>query len=176
MMVLISPKQIDTAKDLEKAFLKWGDSIYGYIFLRVKTRETAEDLSQEVFFKAFRSRETFDQQKSSLKTWIFTIAKNTLTDHFKNSNEQTHQDIDELADKLEDKKTDIETQTHNKNLTTLVLDKLKLLTPRDQELIILRFKNDLPVKEISKILDLEYSATKVAIHRALQKLTDLCKF
>lgn len=172
-MVIIPPKHINNPRNLKKAFLKWGDSIYGYIFLRIRNKETAEDVSQEVFFKAYRSRKTFNPKKSSLKTWLFTIAKNSIKDYFKNSN-QTTTDINEFEDKIADKTTNLEEQTSNQNLIDTVLGKLKLLNERDQELIILRFKEDLSVKEIAKILSLEYSATKVAIHRAIKHLSDLC--
>lgn len=172
-MVIISPKHINSPHDLEKAFLKWGNSIYSYIFLRVCNKEAAEDLSQEVFFKAYRSRGTFDTKKSSLKTWLFTIAKNSITDHFKNSN-QTTANIDEFEDKITDETTDLKEQTSNQHLAEIVLNKLKLLNERDQELVILKFKEDLSVKEIAKILSLEYLTAKVAIHRAIKRLSDLC--
>lgn len=171
-MVIIAPKQIKNSHDLEKAFLKWGNSIYSYIFLRVQNREIAEDLSQDVFFKAYRSRETFNPKKSSLKTWLFTIAKNSIIDHFKNPNQSTV-DIEEFADKIPDQTEDLGTQTANKNTKEFVFSKLKLLSEREQELIILRFKEDISVKEISEIMGMEYSATKVAIHRAIKNLSDL---
>lgn len=174
MMAIFKPKNIDTPKQLEKAFSEWGDSIYGFTLLRVQNKETAEDIVQDVFFKAYRSRDTFNSEKSSLKTWLFTIAKNAISDHFRNLKPQTAP-IEELKDEISDTKTNIQEDTRNQEQTNIVFNNLKLLNERDQELIILRFKEDLSIIEISKILNIEYSATKVAIHRALKRLSDLCQ-
>lgn len=169
----MTPKTLSNAKDLEKAFIKWNASIFGYIITRIRDEGASEDLVQEVFFKAWRSRETFDSSKSSLKTWLFTIAKNEIIDHFK-SNKNKTVDIEKLEDKIIDHNSNTKKEIHDKTLNELIMSKLKFLNERDQDLIILRFKEDLSVKEISKILNLNYVASKVAIHRAIQKLTELC--
>ena len=54
----------------------------GYIAARVQRRADAEDLCADVFEKAFRKRDAFDESKASISTWIFTITRNTVIDHF----------------------------------------------------------------------------------------------
>lgn len=158
--------------NLEKAFLKLNTIIFGFVFLRVGNRETAEDIVQEVFLKAWRSRETFDPKKSSLKTWLFTIAINDIKDYLKSKKETV--DLSKIEENVGDESVDIPNQTEQKNLIEIVFEKLSLLSDRDQELILLRFKSDMSVKDIAKVLGMEYVATKVALHRAMEKLSDLC--
>lgn len=159
--------------DLEKAFLKWNAAIYGFIFLRIGSKEAAEDLTQEVFFKAWRSRETFNPKISSLKTWLFIIAINEIKDYMKYSKKETV-DLAKIENIISDESSDLQNQINDKDFINLVFKKLSLLSDRDRELIILRFKSDLSVKEISKIFAMEYTATKVALHRAIKRLSELC--
>ncbi len=164
---------LNSPSDLEKAFLKWNTAIYSFVILRINNKEASEDITQEVFFKAWRSRDTFNSKKSSLKTWLFTIAINEIKDYLKYSKKETV-DISKVENTIQDDLVDISNQVSQKNLIEVVLKNLSLLNERDQELILLRFKSDLSVKEIAKILNIEYTATKVALHRAIKKISDLC--
>ena len=163
------PKNISTGKDLEKTFKALNKPLFGYVFIRLQNRELAEDLTQEVFVKAWRFRETFDETKSSLKNWIFVIATNLLRDHYKKKKielEEMHENIAEKGDLAEDVKKD--------DLIAFVFKKIIHLPERDQELITLRYKSDLTIEEVAEVMEMEYSATKVAIHRAIKKLQSFC--
>ena len=173
MMVEMFSDSLNSPLDLEKAFLKWNAALYGFVFLRVNSKEIAEDIVQESFLRAWKSRETFNAKRSSLKTWLFTIAVNEIKDYFKFSKKDTV-DISKIENIISDESVDIANQLGQKNLIDIVLNQLQLLSDHDQELIILRFKNDMSVKDIASILGMGYVATKVALHRAIKKLSDLC--
>lgn len=155
-------------KKLSKAFTKWNKDFFGYVYLRIKNREIAEEIVQEVFMKAWRSKDTFQKEKSSLKNWLFKITINTLNDHYK-KNKQTLP----LNEKIRDEKSKLSEKTENSLLVEKLSQAIKSLSSREQQLVILRYKNDLKIKDIAGILDLEESATKVAIHRARKKLGNL---
>lgn len=158
--------ELKSSKDLEQAFLKWNKLLYSYVYLRVQNREMTEDIVQEVFMKAWRSRETFDCQKSSLKNWLFAITINTINDFLRNKLRYNVEELQEFYASDED----LEANANKKALIELVFEKIKLLTDREQEILLLRYKADLAVEDIAKMLEMEYSATKVAIHRAIKKL------
>jgi len=139
------------------------------VYIRIQNRELAEDITQEVFVKAWRFRETFDETKSSLKNWIFVIAINLLRDHYKKK-KLTTEEIDENIPE----KGDLAEDAEKNDLINYVFKKLEHLPERDQELIALRYKADLNVHEISEIMKMEYSTAKVAIHRAVKKLQSIC--
>jgi RNA polymerase sigma-70 factor (ECF subfamily) len=164
-----TPKNLNTGKDLEKAFKKWNVLLYNYVYARVQSVELAEEITQDTFFKAWRSRELFDETKSSLKNWFFVIAINLLRDEFRKGSTENEEIDEQIADK-----TDIEEDTKNIDLISYVFSKLKLLSEKDQELIALRYKTDLKMAEIGEIMEMEEPAVKVAIHRAIKKLKEIC--
>jgi RNA polymerase sigma-70 factor (ECF subfamily) len=142
--------------------------------LRLQNRENAEDVAQEVFMKAWRSRDTFDQKKSSLKNWLFAIARNEINNFLtKNAGKQTT-DIDDIKEKISDESEGPEEQSEREETTLAVFEKLKMLNGKDQEIIVMRYKLDYSVKDIAQILKMEYSAAKVALHRAIKKLSEIC--
>ena len=162
---------MDSSFDLEKAFKDFGRQIYAFVFLRIGTRQAAEDIVQEAFMKAWRSRETFNSEKSNMKNWLFAIARNTLFDKLNEKREKECIGIDEELESDED----IEKNISKKLLIDNVFSKLKQLSAKQQELLILRYRLDFSLPDISKITSLTISDVKVSIHRAIKKLTELCK-
>lgn len=75
--------------DLEEQISNWyeefGNSIFTYIYFNTKDYHLAEDILQEVFIKAYKNYGEF-KEKSSLKTWIFTITQNTTVDYLRKKN------------------------------------------------------------------------------------------
>lgn len=60
----------------------YADSLFNYAIVRVRDRETAKDLIQDTFLSAFQNRESF-RGESSEKTWLFSILKNKIIDHYR---------------------------------------------------------------------------------------------
>lgn len=129
----------------------------------------AEDITQEVFVKAWNYRESFDENKSSLKNWLFVIATNLLRDYFRKKKIP----VDEINENIAEE-SDIAKDTETKDMISYVFEKIKLLPERDQELLALRYKADLKMEEIAEVMGMEHSAVKVAIHRAIKKLQSFC--
>lgn len=156
--------------NLHAAFKNWGREIYAYVYLRVNKMEVAEDIVQDVFAKAWRSRGTFDEKKSSLKSWLFTITRNHLADFYKKNAFMTTVVLEEDIESEEDLSSEFE----DKALLKLVFEKLRLLNEKDQDLIILRYKLDYKVKDIAEIMGLSLTDAKVSLHRAVKKLIEFC--
>ncbi len=160
---------LKTSLDLEDAFKKWGVLIYKYVYVRLKNKENAEDITQEVFMKAWQYKESFDSEKASLKTWLFIITINLIRDFFR-KNKISFEELEENVASKEN----LEKEAHTKDLIDFVFDQIKHLSEKEQEMLVLRYQADLSIKEIAKLLEMEDSATKVAIHRAVKKLKDFC--
>lgn len=161
--------QLKTGSDLEKAFKLWSGKIFGYIFARVKNQLLAEDLVQEIFTKAWNHKSKFDPNKSALKSWLFTITANHLRDHFRRKDIE----ISELTEEFGAEDT-ITHDLHLKERIEFIMKKMKMLSDREQELLLLRYQSDLSIEEVAQVMKMEYSATKVAIHRALKRLKSFC--
>lgn len=163
-------QSFETAEDLERIFEEWNEPLFRYVFFRIRNQEAAEDIVQQVFCNAWKYRHTFDHQKSSIKNWLYTIATNQLRHHFKNA--RPHEGI-EFAEEIASAE-DVSREVEQEDLFQLVWAQVKKLSEKDQTLLTLRYQQDMAVTAIAEEMKMEYSATKVALHRALEKLKRLC--
>lgn len=155
-----------TVISFSDVFLENNGLIYKYIFLRTGyQKEIAEDLSQEVFFKALKNFEKYNNDKASIKTWLFRIARNVVIDFYR-TRKENHIDIEKVEDLIIQEEL-------NKDLTYFILRKIKLLKELEQEVVIYKFIYELSDKEISAIINKHNSATRVLIFRTINKLKEL---
>ena len=167
----MEPTQLRSAHDLELAFEAWNEVLYRYTYLRLRNREACQDVVQEAFIKAWKSRDSFDDSKASLKTWIFRILSNTIIDHLRKLQRRPQA---ELAETLPSEQQ-LDEEAAQADQIRYVMNKVSTLTDRDQDLILLRYREGLSMAEIAQICDLSETATKVAIHRAIKKLREKCE-
>jgi RNA polymerase sigma-70 factor (ECF subfamily) len=87
-----------TDEDVAVAYCQFHWAIYSYILERVSNAAIAEELSQEVFVKVHRFRDTYDA-RYALTTWIWNIAKNTIIDYFRSPHADSKNDggVDDLS-------------------------------------------------------------------------------
>ena len=93
------PERLETAEDLEGAFHLWNVQIFRTIYARTGQRVIAEDITQETFLKAWKKRVMFDSEKATLKTWLFSIAMNTMRDFFRT---EMNRKVVELPEEISD--------------------------------------------------------------------------
>ncbi len=145
--------------------------IYRFVLLKVSHREEAEDLTHQVFLKAWESIEQYDFQGYPFGSWLYQIARNAVIDYYRKSHPQSsleETDVDLVADtpSLEkglDEKTNIESLVK-------IIGKLKDI---ERDVVIMRFIEDMTVREVAKIIGKSEGATKVIQHRAIKNLRDL---
>jgi RNA polymerase sigma-70 factor, ECF subfamily len=154
---------------LLEIFQQYNGQIYGYVYLRTgRNKEVAEDLTQDIFVKAWKSRQQFDSTKASLKTWLFTIARNQVIDYWRKSKIET---LDDQALGYVEGKGSQEMEAGA--LSNFIYQELRKLDAATQDLIMWRYVNGLDIEEIAQLTGKNYNATKVAIHRALNTLKEL---
>lgn len=129
-----------------------------------QNRGLAEDLSQEVFEKAWRKKDTYDPHKASIKNWIFTIARNTVTDHYRKKKIDTVP-IDESS-KIGNPDSTASNEIDIKEL----LSCLNKMNDYDRELLTFRYIEEMDISDIAQIINKSYNTTKVALHRALNRI------
>lgn len=146
--------------------------IYGYLLKRTQNKEEAEDITSETFKKAILSIKSFKWRGLSFGSWLYKIAINCLKDSWRKSNKVFINNIEENQKSL---------GAEDKNILNLdnKLDSEKLLLiiknlPLDyQEAISLKFYEDLPNKDIAKILKINENNLAVKIYRGLKMLRRL---
>ncbi len=67
----------------ENLYEEYYRKVFGYIQSRVRTRQDAEDLCADVFVNLYEKFDTYDQSKSRLSTWIFSVTRNTVIDYYR---------------------------------------------------------------------------------------------
>ncbi len=163
----------------QKAFnflldLYW-DDVYGFQLKRVSNENDAEDITIRTFSRAFDKINTFNDAYQ-FKTWLITISKNIHIDLLrksKNSISQRTTDNNESVYKVLDETPSAEDKLiTEQNLAKLLRD-IKKLKPHYQEVIMLRYFQELSYKEISKELNAPINNIKVKLLRAKKLLAGI---
>lgn len=154
---------------------KFKRPILGYLTLNLSDRALAEDLAQDTFLKVFRARSTYSVD-AKFSTWLWTIAKNTLIDHYRKKKE-LHFEYDsnsggEMELAIADDQLNAEEQLLNEVDDRAVKDCLQKLPPRSLQLMGLRIFSEESYEQISSVLNLPISSVKTILHRSKQQLID----
>lgn len=140
--------------------------IYTFVYYKTHHKETAEDLTSAVFFKALASIKTVDPQKP-FSPWLYRIAQNAVIDHYRTK--KVSADIEDVWDVLSDN-VDI-TEDTNTDLTFAQVKKyMHVLTARERDILMLRIWEEKSYKEIGDILGVSEGNSKVILSRGLDKL------
>lgn len=146
--------------------------VFSLVRRMVSDPSLAEDLSQEVFLKAFRALKSFDQSRK-FSSWLFKIAHNTSIDYLRKKQldtvalEATDSDDADLVSILPDSKAESpETGTHRKDVAAALEAALASLRPAYREVVILRFQEGLAYEEIVEVTGLPLGTVKTHLYRA----------
>lgn len=153
------------------------EKIYYLAYDMTGNREDAEDLSQEVFIKAYHSLKKF-RGEAKLSSWLYRIAVNTCIDskrkkkeapiYFSDNPYEIGHDCLQYSD--HNPESNPENLTESELLQKNITQALNRLSPRERSVFVLRHFNDLQLGEISDILNLSVGTVKSLIFRAIKKL------
>jgi len=152
------------------------DYVYGFQLKRIENENDAEDITIQTFSKAFDKIDKFDE-KYKFKTWLITISKNIHIDFVRKENASIQSKIidkedDKSFDVLDESPTPEDKLITEQNLAQLLRD-IKKLKPNYQEVINLRFFQELSYKEISEELEEPMNNIKVKLLRAKKLLAEI---
>lgn len=145
----------------------FANQIYRYIYYKVK-KEDVEDLTETLFLKAWENINKYqNRKKTSFKSWLYRIAHNLVVDHYRLSREHAS---------LDPRISSTDREANPKELVQEVLDNEHLkkaisrLKKTYQQIIILKFINELSNTEISRILKKSEGNVRILQFRALKAL------
>jgi RNA polymerase sigma factor (sigma-70 family) len=144
--------------------------IYAYFYYRSLCRETSEDLTSAVFVSALEGLSGFRPELGGFSAWIYSIARNALTDHFRRSSRV--QSLGDFAGGVWDLPdgTDLELEAQDRDQWERLKPCLAGLSGEQREIIILRLWDGLSYREIAGMLGKSEGACKMAYSRALSFL------
>lgn len=145
-------------------------AIYSYLYRSTLNRHIAEDLTQETFFRAFKSLSTY-RGEASMKTWLFKIARNTYINFSVKKQTQLEVHTGTLDERMAVQKNPYK-HAEDKLLIQMILVKL----PENyRSYILLRDENGLTYGEIAEITNESIAQVKVGIYRARKKFREIYK-
>ena len=158
--------------------------IYNICYRFSGSVEHADDLTQEVFIKMYKTLATYDVERGAFMTWVTTMTRNLLVDHFRKSKQDRATDSidagispDEdsltLADQLEDGGPRPDEVQKKRQVAELVHQGLQKLSPELREALILRDLQDMDYREIATALKVPEGTVKSRINRGRGELARL---
>lgn len=149
-------------------FDRWLPKIYGYIYRRIGHRETAEDLASRAFEKAFGAIGSFDAKKGSWSSWMYRIATNVLTDHYRAAKDVVL--LEEEAAEAVPSKENLNLLVDRGFEAVRVRAAMEGLPERYKSAIALRFFEERTTEEMMEILGVKRGTLAVLMHRSLRAL------
>src|SRR5690625_2397634 len=153
---------------------QYHQDLYRFIFYMVKDQHLTEDLIQDVYIKVFQSYENF-RGRSSEKTWIFSIARHVTIDYFRKQGRrkkviQSSLSIDENDDFISDRQPLPEEILEAKEDIKQLYHLLDECTEDQKMVILLRYIQELSIKETADVLNWSTSKVKTTQHRGINFL------
>lgn len=148
----------------------YADRLYGFLFKRCGHKETAEDLVSRTFMKFIETLPSFEWRGVSLGAWLYRTASNALTDHWRSASHRMDRELD--TDSWDPPAQDQNPAWYAEQTLERekLLEVMKDLSSRDQEVLDLRFFGGLTVEEIATSLNISANHVSVLVYRATGRL------
>lgn len=154
---------------LEVFYREQYSNIVRYLYRKILNWEDAEDIAQDVFVSCCKNIECYDEEKSSLLTWMYVIANNRLKNYYRDK--KVHFDIDQYSEFLPEEDMGLEREAvYVQACRDMVADALPDLPERDRQVVISIYFKQLSAKEVSAELGISPGNVRVILNRALGKM------
>ena len=168
----------------EEIVQRYHRRIYNVCYRFAGDADNAQDLTQEVFIKMYRTLNTYDSGKGAFMTWVTTITRNLLVDHFRktkgdrvtdslDSTASEHEDAQPLSERIADRAPPPDASVQSRETREMVHLALQKLSPELREAVILRDLQDMDYREIATALRVPEGTVKSRINRGRAELARL---
>jgi len=168
----------------EEIVQRYHRRIYNLCYRFAGSADDAQDLTQEVFIRMYRTLNSYDVGRGAFMTWITTLTRNLLVDHFrKTKNDRLtdsldatasdHEDAMPLGDRIPDGGPPPDSGVQSRETKETVHQALQKLSPELREAVILRDLQDMDYREIATVLKVPEGTVKSRINRGRAELARL---
>jgi RNA polymerase sigma factor (sigma-70 family) len=152
---------------------RYRNFVFTIVLRYISNREDAEEVSQDIFVKAFRSLADF-KGASKFSTWLYTITTTTSLTFLRKKKLEVHsldnENVFAAADNMDGGMS--ANQIEQKSRVAMVNEAIRMLSPDDAQIITLFYKGEQTLEEIAQIMGKEANAVKVQLHRARTRLKE----
>ena len=156
-------KQNKVINDLMENYNELVNQIFRFIYLKTSSKEIAEDLTQDCFLSTVKYLK--DKEVRNIRAFLFRTARNKVIDYYRIRNRIIYSDELVLANEKISSRDDIAI----KQDARMIIEKLNLLGEEDKEILMMRYIEDVNIKEIAEALGKNEVVVRVRIFRAMQK-------
>lgn len=135
--------------------------LFGYLVNTLRDRTIAEDILQNTWLKALKALPRYEQRGARISAWLFAIARNECREHWRKSGREAPFNLKE-----HDTAGNIDSTHEEKFLIEQILSSL---SEADRDILRLRYIVDLSMRDIAKVLNLNFITVRVRVHRALTR-------
>lgn len=173
MHKILTSETIAMAKNRQKEALtevyhSYFERIYRFAFFRLGSKESAEDVTSEIFLRLVEKIDKYKENQGSFSSWIYTLARHEVANFYRRKKDYVNLEaVTEMA-----VKEDVEKELDLKNKLLWTKEKLADLPERQREVLLLRVWDEMSHEEISEILSISEGASKMALTRALSTLKE----
>jgi RNA polymerase sigma-70 factor (ECF subfamily) len=160
-------------EELRRVYREHVDAVYAFFGYSVP-RTAAEDLTSSTFERVIRSWRSYDPRRSSERTWILSIARNLLWDHFRRESHRTALSTDEHPELVE-ALAGVDGSYGRILSDDALLAWLAPLDEREREVVVLRYALELSGAEVAEVMGLSTANVHQIASRALRRLRQLAK-
>ena len=168
----------------EEIVQRYHRRIYNICYRFAGSGSDAEDLTQEVFIKMYKTLSSYDADRGAFMTWVTTITRNLLVDHFRrtklervtdslDTTSSEHEDAMPLSEQLPDHSPPPDSKVQSRETREAVHQALQRLSPELREAVILRDLQDMDYREIAAVLRVPEGTVKSRINRGRAELARL---
>ncbi|MGG0252805.1 sigma-70 family RNA polymerase sigma factor [Bacillus toyonensis] len=164
--------EIEDKEDLiDEIMNKYGQEVLQLVYSYVNNKEVAEDLTQDIFVKCYKSLHTY-KGNSNLKTWLWRIAINHCKDYIKSWYNKkvivTEDDFTYMASQKESVEQTVIQNAEDSRLTSAVMN----LPIKYREVIYLFYYEELSIKEIATVIEVKENTIKTRLKKAKELLKE----
>jgi RNA polymerase sigma-70 factor, ECF subfamily len=159
---------LESEDDFAEAYQSYQQPIYRFLFWRTRDEATSDDLTSSVFEKAWRARASF--HGGSVQAWLYRIARNVLTDHWRRRPTVPLEYADQLPD---DDAVDTAARLDTEQAAAELHTALRQLPDDMRRLVELRFVEGLSAKQVAERLGMTEGNVRVVQYRALKQIRKL---
>ncbi|MEE9409016.1 MAG: sigma-70 family RNA polymerase sigma factor [Polaribacter sp.] len=153
---------------------RYSKVVYNKCYGFSKNKEEAEDLTHDVFIRLFVKLKTF-KGNSKFSTWLYSFTYNFCVNYVQRNAHKKKEKVTVVTDQIkeEDSFIEIEDATLFELKSEKLAKTLALIEPTDKMILLMKYQDDMSIKEIKDVLEIGESAVKMRIKRAKEKVVKM---
>ncbi len=148
---------------------RYAGLVYNKCYGFAKSKEEAQDLTQDVFVRLFVKLRMF-KGKSKFSTWLYSFTYNFCVNYVQRDTAKKQEKVTVVTDVIKDEDCEIDDTSLFELKSEKLAKALKIIDPSDKMVLLMKYQDDMTIKEMQEVLELGESAIKMRIKRAKEKV------